>query len=434
MEYLVINGRKRLQGEVNAQGAKNAAVAVISAAVLANDVCIVDNLPNIEDITNLIAAMNDLGIKCRFIDDNCHCLEIDPRNIKNHMAIGSSVTKIRASYYLIGVLLGKYRKAEVAMPGGCNFGNRPIDQHIKGFKALGAEVFVENGLVKAYAEDLIGSSIYLDVVSVGATINIMLAAALAEGTTVIENAAKEPHVVDTANMLNMMGAKIKGAGTDVIRITGVKELKGVEYTIIPDQIEAGTYMIAAAATGGDVTVKNIIPRHMDSLTAKLYEMDCSVMAGDDYIRVIGPERLKATNIKTRAYPGFPTDLQPQMTALLSTAEGTSFITENIWESRFQYVDELKRLGCNITVEGKAAVVEGGGRLTGAEANATDLRAGASLVIAALAAEGRTLIGNVRFIDRGYEDIVGKLAALGADCIRVDTKEQAKKVKFIREIG
>ncbi|MCL2564914.1 MAG: UDP-N-acetylglucosamine 1-carboxyvinyltransferase [Defluviitaleaceae bacterium] len=432
MEYLVINGGKRLQGEVTAQGAKNAAVGVISAAVLANDICIVDNLPNIEDITNLIAAMNDLGIKCRFIDE--HCLEIDPRNIKNHIATGPSVTKIRASYYLIGVLLGKYRKAEVAMPGGCNFGNRPIDQHIKGFKALGAEVFVENGLVKAYAEDLTGTSIYLDVVSVGATINIMLAAALADGTTIIENAAKEPHVVDTANMLNMMGAKIKGAGTDVIRIKGVKELKGVEYTIIPDQIEAGTYMIAAAATGGDVTVKNIIPRHMDSLTAKLCEMDCSVMAGDDYIRVIGPEKLKATNIKTRAYPGFPTDLQPQMTALLSTAEGTSFITENIWESRFQYVDELKRLGCNITVEGKAAVVEGGGRLTGAEASATDLRAGASLIIAALAAEGRTLIGNVRFIDRGYEDIVGKLAALGADCMRVDSKEQAKKVKFMRELG
>jgi len=431
-EYLVINGKKRLSGEVNAQGAKNAAVAVISAAVLANDVCIIDNLPNIEDITSLIAAMNDLGVKCRFIDE--HCLEIDPRNIKGHVATNPSVTKIRASYYLIGVLLGKFGKAEVALPGGCNFGNRPIDQHIKGFKTLGADVYVENGIVKAYADELKGCGVYLDVVSVGATINIMLAAAMAEGTTVIENAAKEPHVVDTANLLNMMGAKIKGAGTDVIRISGVKELKGVEYTIIPDQIEAGTYMIAAAATGGDVTVKNIIPKHMDPLSAKLYEMGCSIKTGDDYIRVVGPERLKATNIKTRAYPGFPTDLQPQMTALLSVAEGTSIITENIWESRFQYVDELKRLGCNITVEGKAAVVEGPVNLTGAESSATDLRAGASLIIAALAAEGRTMIDNVRFIDRGYEDIVGKLAALGADILRVDSKDRAGNIKFLRELG
>ena len=432
MEYLVINGQKKLNGEVSINGAKNAAVAVISAAAMANDICIIDNLPNIEDITSLIDAMNAIGVKCRFIDD--HALEIDPRHMTNHVATNESVRKIRASYYLIGVLLGKYRKAEVAMPGGCNFGSRPIDQHIKGFKALGAEVIVENGLVKAYADELIGTGIYLDVVSVGATINIMLAAAMAEGTTVIENAAKEPHVVDTANFLNMMGANIKGAGTDVIRITGVKELKGVEYTIIPDQIEAGTYMIAAAATGGDVTVRNIIPKHMDPLTAKLYEMNCSVMEGDDYLRVVGSDNLVATNIKTRVYPGFPTDLQPQMTALLCVAEGTGVITENIWESRFQYVDELKRLGCNITVEGKIAIVEGKANLTGAEVSATDLRAGASLIIAALASKGRTVISNVRFIDRGYENIEGKLTALGAEVIRVNSKETAKKIKFLKEIS
>jgi len=432
MGALLINGGNKLCGEVSAQGAKNAAVAVISAAALSGDVCIIDNSPDIEDITNLTAAMNDIGVKCRQTDNNR--LEIDPRSIKNHVATSEAVAKIRASYYLIGVLLGKYRKAEVALPGGCNFGNRPIDQHIKGFKALGADVFVENGIVKAYADELIGANIYLDVVSVGATINIMLAATLAKGTTVIENSAKEPHVVDTANFLNMMGAKVKGAGTDTIRITGVKELRGAKYTIIPDQIEAGTYMIAAAATGGDVIVKNIIPKHMEPLTAKLIEMDCAIMSGDDYLRVKGPEKLKATNIKTRAYPGFPTDLQPQMAALLSVAHGTSFVTENIWENRFQYVDELKRLGCNITVEGKVAVIEGPARLTGAEAFATDLRAGASLIIAALAAEGRTTIGDARFIDRGYEDIVGKLSGIGADIVRIGPDDDAKKIKFIREIG
>ena len=431
MESFLINGGNKLSGDVYAQGAKNAAVAVISAAAMANDICVLDNSPDIEDIANLTAAMNDLGVKCRYIDANR--LEIDPRSIRNHVATSESVAKIRASYYLIGVLLGKYRKAEVALPGGCNFGNRPIDQHIKGFKALGAEVFIENGIVKAYAEELNGANIYLDVVSVGATINIMLAASLAKGITVIENAAKEPHVVDTANFLNMMGAKIKGAGTDTIRITGVKELKGARYTIIPDQIEAGTYMIAAAATGGDITVRNIIPKHMEPLTAKLIEMDCAVMSGDDFIRVRGSDKLRATNIKTRAYPGFPTDLQPQMTALLNLAHGTSFVTENIWESRFQYVDELKRLGCNITVEGKVAVIEGPAKLTGAEAFATDLRAGASLVIAALAAKGRTTIGDVRFIDRGYEDIVGKLASLGADIVRINAKSDSAKIKFLREM-
>jgi len=430
MESLLINGGNKLSGEVYAQGAKNAAVAVISAAALASDICIIDNSPNIEDIVNLTAAMNDLGVKCRHIDNNR--LEIDPRSIRNHVATSESVAKIRASYYLIGVLLGKYRKAEVALPGGCNFGNRPIDQHIKGFKALGANVYVENGIVKAYADELLGANIYLDVVSVGATINIMLAASLAKGNTVIENAAKEPHVVDTANFLNMMGAKIKGAGTDTIRITGVESLNGAQYTIIPDQIEAGTYMIAAAATGGDVTVRNIIPKHMEPLTAKLVEMDCAIKSGDDYIRVIGPEKLKCANIKTGVYPGFPTDLQPQMVALLSVAHGTSLVTENIWESRFQYVDELKRLSCNIKVEGKVAVIEGPGNLTGAEAFATDLRAGASLIIAALAAEGRTIIGDVRFIDRGYEDIVGKFSALGADIARLYSKGDEKNIKFIRE--
>lgn len=430
MESFVINGGQKLKGDVFINGAKNAGVAVIPATVMSSGVCVIDNLPNIEDITSLIEAMRDIGAKCSFCDE--HSIMIDSRSINNYVAIGEPVRKIRASYYLIGALLGRFKKAEVALPGGCNFGNRPIDQHIKGFKALGAEVIIENGIVKAHAKELIGANIYLDVVSVGATINIMLAATFAEGQTVIENAAKEPHIIDTANLLNMMGANIKGAGTDVIRITGVKELKGVEYTIIPDQIEAGTYMIAAAITGGDVTVRNIIPKHMDPLTAKLSEMHCSIFEGDDFIRVVGNSELISTNIKTSAYPGFPTDLQPQMTALLSIAKGTGVITENVWENRFQYIDELKRLGCQVTVEGKVAVIEGGAKLTGSKVNATDLRAGAALVIAALAANGRTEIGNIRFIDRGYESIEEKLASLGANIVRIGEGSTSENISFMKK--
>lgn len=416
LEELIVNGGKRLEGEVFVSGAKNAAVAMIPAAILANDVCVIENLPYIDDVISLADTLNEMGVKCDFLDP--HILRIDSRNLNNFCATYEAVKKIRASYYLLGALLGRYKQAEVAFPGGCNFGTRPIDQHIKGFTALGAEVVVEHGMIKARADKLVGTQIYLDVVSVGATINIMLAAVLAEGTTTIENAAKEPHVVDTANFLNSMGANIKGAGTDVIRIVGVKKLSGTNYMIIPDQIEAGTYMIAGAITRGDVTVHNLIPKHMESVSAKLLEMGVELEEGDDYIRVKAKDRLKAVNIKTLPYPGFPTDLQPQMSALLSIAEGTSIITESVWENRFQYIDELKRLGADIKVEGRVAVIKGVKKLSGAQVSATDLRAGAGLVLAALAAEGKTTINNLQYIDRGYEAIEKKLNAMGAEIIRV----------------
>lgn len=416
LEELIVNGGKRLEGEVFVSGAKNAAVAMIPAAILANDVCVIENLPYIDDVISLADTLNEMGVKCDFLDP--HTLRIDSRNLNNFCATYEAVKKIRASYYLLGALLGRYKQAEVAFPGGCNFGTRPIDQHIKGFTALGAEVVVEHGMIKARADKLVGTQIYLDVVSVGATINIMLAAVLAEGTTTIENAAKEPHVVDTANFLNSMGANIKGAGTDVIRIVGVKKLSGTNYMIIPDQIEAGTYMIAGAITRGDVTVHNLIPKHMESVSAKLLEMGVELEEGDDYIRVKAKDRLKAVNIKTLPYPGFPTDLQPQMSALLSIAEGTSIITESVWENRFQYIDELKRLGADIKVEGRVAIIKGVKKLSGAQVSATDLRAGAGLVLAALAAEGKTTINNLQYIDRGYEAIEKKLNAMGAEIIRV----------------
>lgn len=416
MDKLIITGQRRLKGEVMISGAKNAAVAIIPAAIMADDICIIENLPCIEDVYSLYKTINKIGAKCEFVDR--HTLKIDSRNIANICATYEEVTKIRASYYLLGALLGRYKEAEVALPGGCNFGTRPIDQHIKGFKALGAEVEIVNGIVKAKAKRLIGTPIYMDVVSVGATINIMLAAVLAEGVTTIENAAKEPHVVDTANFLNIMGASIKGAGTDVIRIKGVKKLHGAEYTIIPDQIEAGTYMIAAAITGGDVLVKNIIPKHMDSLTAKLDEMNVKVVEFDDSIQIIADKPLKNVNIKTMSYPGFPTDLQPQIAALLSVCKGTSIITENVWENRFQYIDELKRLGASITVEGRLAVIDGIDAFTGAEVMARDLRAGAAMIVAGLASKGETIIGDVKYIDRGYEDVEDKFGKLGADIRRV----------------
>ncbi len=416
MDYLKINGQKRLCGEVYVNGAKNAAVAIIPAALAANDICVIENLPHIEDVVGLIEAIKKIGAVCEFKDE--HTLVIDSRNVVDYCATYDSVKKIRASYYLLGVLLTRFKKAEVPLPGGCNFGERPIDQHIKGFEALGAKVKTEHGMIKVYADKLVGTNIYLDVVSVGSTINIMLAATCAEGVTTIENAAKEPHIVDTANFLNMMGAQIKGAGTDVIKITGVPKLHGCEYTIIPDQIEAGTYMIASAATAGDITIRNIIPKHMDSLSAKLTEMNCKIIEGDDFIRVIGKDNLNSVHVKTMSYPGFPTDLQPQMTALLSTAKGTGVITETVWENRFQYITELKRLGCKITVDGRVAHIEGESVLTGAEVNATDLRAGAALVVAALAAKGTTTIGNIKYIDRGYETIEQKLKILGADIERV----------------
>ncbi len=415
MSELYIRGGKRLSGDVIINGAKNAAVAILPAALLVDGICEIENLPYIDDVIQLKKAMEDLGAVAQLKDQ--HTLEVDGSTLYNYKATNESVGNIRASYYLIGALLGRFKKAEVAMPGGCNFGVRPIDQHIKGFEALGAKVKVENGMIKAYADRLVGTKIYLDVVSVGATINVMLAATLAEGTTTIENSAKEPHVVDVANFLNKMGANIKGAGTDVIRIKGVEKLNGGKYSTIPDQIEAGTYMIAAAITGGDVYVRNIIPEHMYSVSLKMMEMGIEIEEGDDYIRVIAPKTLKSTNVKTLPHPGFPTDLQPQMAVLLSVAEGTSTMIEGVWDNRFQYMDELKKTGAKITVEGRMAVVEGVKDLSGAKVSATDLRAGAALVIAGLRAVGQTQIQNVKYIDRGYEAIEQKLKELGADIER-----------------
>lgn len=420
MEYITITGQNRLVGTVPVNGAKNAAVAIIPAAIASGGICVIDNLPHIEDVTILTNAVRSLGVICEFKDE--HTLMIDSRNLTGCSATYDSVKNMRASYYLLGALLGRFKHAEVPLPGGCNFGTRPIDYHLKGFEALGAHCHIEHGMVKASADRLIGTTIYLDMASVGATINIMLAAVYAEGVTQIENAAKEPHVVDTANFLNKIGANIKGAGTDIIRITGVDKLTGGEYTIVPDQIEAGTYMMASAITGGDVTVANIIPKHLDSLTAKLTEMGCKIVEGDDSIRVIADGELQSCNIKTMFYPGFPTDLQPQMTALLCMAKGTSVISETVWEHRFQYVNELKRLGANITVEGRIAVIEGICDLTGAQVTATDLRAGAALVIAGLAAKGETVIGNVKYLDRGYEQFEHKFRALGADIRRIELPE------------
>ncbi|MDR1538397.1 MAG: UDP-N-acetylglucosamine 1-carboxyvinyltransferase [Clostridiales bacterium] len=425
MDRIVINGQKKLSGVVHINGAKNAAVAIIPAAIAANGVCVIENLPKIEDVSILADALRSIGMVCEFQDSDSHILRIDSTNLTKYEMTYDLARNMRASYYLLGALLGRFKKAVVPLPGGCNFGARPIDQHIKGFEALGAHIRQEHGMLIAEADRLTGSNIYLDMASVGATINIMIAAVFAEGTTVIENSAKEPHVVDTANFLNMLGANIKGAGTDTIRIQGIHSLHGCEYQIIPDQIEAGTYMIASAITGGDVTIQNIIPKHMDSLSAKLIEMNCIIEEGDDYIKVIGDRPLHGVNIKTMVYPGFPTDLQPQMTALLCCAKGTSVITETVFDNRFQYMTELKRLGCDVTVEGRVAVIEGESCLTGAEVRATDLRAGAALVIAGLAARGTTTISNVKYIDRGYENIESKLKDLGADVSRITVPDDVR---------
>ena len=417
MDKLIVQGRKRLVGEVNISGAKNAAVAVIPAAIMAEGVSVLENLPRIEDVNNLCHTIEKLGGTCTYLD-NGHTLKIDCDKGTAHCATFEEVQKIRASYYFLGAMLARYKKAEVALPGGCNFGVRPIDLHLKGFRALGATVEEGNGMVCAYADRLVGTSIYMDQVSVGATINIMLAASMAEGVTTIENAAKEPHVVDTANYLNMMGANIKGAGTDVIRIKGVEKLHGAQYTIIPDQIEAGTYMIAAVITGGDVLVKNIIPKHMDSLTAKLDEMNVTIEEHDDSIRVTANRPLHCANVKTMSYPGFPTDLQPQIAALLSVCQGQSVITENVWDNRYQYIDELRKMGAQVQIDGRIARIDGIPRLTGANVSATDLRAGAAMILAALAAEGESVIDGVKYIDRGYEEVEHKFNALGADITRV----------------
>lgn len=416
LDKLVINGQKPLNGEVYISGAKNAAVAVIPAALLVEGTCRIENIPNIKDVKIITDLLVKLGAKLKHEDNNS--ITIDAMEVNSYKAEYEMVKSMRASYYLLGALLGRFKNAEVALPGGCDFGFRPMDQHIKGFEALGAKVAIEHGVVKVRADKLVGAQIYLDVVSVGATINLMLAAVRAEGITTIENAAKEPHVVDVANFLNAMGANVKGAGTDVIKIKGVESLRGGgTYSIIPDQIEAGTFMIAAAATGGDVTVKNLIPKHMESLTAKLMEMNVKIVEGEDWIRVIGTDKITKVNIKTLPYPGFPTDLHPPIAVLLCLAEGTSTITEGVWDLRFQYIDELKRMGANIKVEGRIAVIEGVPELSGAPINATDLRAGAAMVIAALVARGTSEIHNVKYIDRGYENIEEKFRNLGADVRR-----------------
>lgn len=415
LEKYIIMGGKRLTGSVTVSGAKNAAVAVIPAALLVEGTCRIENVPHIKDVDVIIDIMKHLGAKIKKTDYNV--LEIDCEKIKSFTAPYEMTKKMRASYYLIGALLGRFNHAEVPPPGGCDFGSRPIDMHIKGFEALGAKVNIDKGIIEAHATRLGPAQIFMDIVSVGATINIMLAAVLANGTTIIENAAKEPHVVDVANFLNAMGANVRGAGTDVIKIKGVAKMTGGTYTIIPDQIEAGTFMVAAAATSGDVLIKNVIPKHLESITAKLAEMDVNVEEYDDSIRVWRDGPLQKANIKTMPYPGFPTDLQPQTVALLSTAQGTSIVTESVWENRYQYVDELRRLGARISVDGKVAVIEGVKRLSGAPVMATDLRAGAGMVIAALMAEGITQVHELMHIDRGYENLEQKLKSLGAQIVR-----------------
>ena len=431
MTKYIVQGGHPLFGEVRISGAKNAAVAIIPAALLVDGVCRIENIPQISDVTALLKILEQLGANVRFL--NRSDVEIDCRHIATTQVSQELAHKIRASYYLIGALLGRFGEAEVSMPGGCNFGGvRPIDQHVKGFAAMGAEVREGDFIcAKASGDRMKGANVYLDVVSVGATMNIMMAAALADGTTVIENAAKEPHIVDLANFLNSMGANIKGAGTDTIRIFGVDKLHGGTYAIIPDQIEAGTYMAAVAACGGQVLVRGIIPKHMDCISAKLMEMGVSVEENDDTLLVRRSEPLQKANVKTLPYPGFPTDMQPQIAAVLSLAQGTSLVTEGVYgANRFKYVDELKRLGAHIQVDGKVAVIEGVDQLVGAPIQACDLRAGAALVIAGLAAKGTTELSCVQYIERGYEDLVGKLRAVGADIAMVDVPEESEAESHI----
>ncbi|MCU6762933.1 UDP-N-acetylglucosamine 1-carboxyvinyltransferase 2 [uncultured Roseburia sp.] len=427
MDQYVIKGGIPLNGKVEIGGAKNAALPILAAAVMTDETVVIDNLPNVRDINVLLQAIQEIGAKVERTGE--HSVKINGSFIHDISVDNEFIKKIRASYYLLGALLGKYKKAEVALPGGCDIGSRPIDLHQKGFRALGAEVEIRGGLISVKAENLRGSHIYLDKVSVGATINIMMAAAMAEGKTVIENAAKEPHVVDVANFLNCMGANIRGAGTDVIRIEGVEKLHKTEYSIIPDQIEAGTFMFAAAATRGDVTVLNVIPKHLEATTAKLLEVGCRVEEGDDYVRVVAPEQLKHTQVTTLPYPGFPTDMQPQMGVVLGISQGISTITESIFENRFRYVDELTKMGAAIKVESNIAIISGVHRYTGARVSAPDLRAGAALVIAGLSAEGITVVDDIFYIERGYEALEKKFMALGARIERVSSEKEIQKFKL-----
>lgn len=427
MEQYIMKGGSPLAGEVTISGAKNAALGILAASIMTDDDVLIENLPDVRDINVLLEAIEKIGARVKRTDR--HTVRINAGQIRRVSVDDEYIRKIRASYYFIGALLGKYKSAEVPLPGGCNIGSRPIDQHLKGFRALGARVEVEKGAVVAHAIDLVGSHIYLDVVSVGATINIMMAATLAEGETIIENPAKEPHVVDVANFLNSMGANVKGAGTDVIRIRGVKRLHGTEYSIIPDQIEAGTFMCAAAITRGDVMVQNVIPKHLEAISAKLIELGCEVTEFDEAVRVVGRPRHRHTDIKTLPYPGFPTDMQPQMAVTLALTTGTSMITESIFENRFKYVDELTRMGGNIKVEGNVAVIDGVKGFTGAQVLSPDLRAGAALVLAGLAAEGFTVVEGIGYIQRGYECFEEKLQKLGAVIEMIDSDKEVNKFRL-----
>lgn len=426
MNKYIICGGKPLYGSVEISGAKNAAVAILPATLLVDGVCRIENIPQISDVTLILNILQELGADVRSI--NRTTVEIDCSHVRNALVPNELARKIRASYYLIGALLGRFGSAQVALPGGCDFGGRPIDQHIKGFAAMGADVDVKNGMIQATtpAGRLTGSTIYMDIVSVGATMNLIIAGTLAAGTTIIENAAKEPHIVDLANFLNSMGASIMGAGTDVIKIRGVDHLSGGSYSIIPDQIEAGTYMAAVTAAGGEVLVKNVIPKHLECISAKLIEMGAEIEEHDDSILIRRNGSLQRTNVKTLPYPGFPTDMQPQVAVCLCMAQGTSVLTEGVWDNRYRYVDELRRMGAKIQVDGKVAVIEGGSQLTGAAVEACDLRAGAALVIAGLAAQGTTEIGQIRHIERGYEDIVHKLTGIGGDIRLVVVPDEEKK--------
>ncbi len=424
MEQYIIKGGNPLVGEVEICGAKNAALGILAASLMTDEPVLIENLPDVSDTNVLIQAIESIGAHVEYKDR--HTVRINAGAINSLIVESSYIKKIRASYYMLGALLGKYKSAAVALPGGCNIGSRPIDQHIKGFKAMGAGVKISHGLISAEAERLVGSHIYLDVVTVGATINIMLAACLAEGKTIIENAAKEPHVVDVANFLNSMGANIKGAGTDIIRISGVQKLHGTTYSIIPDQIEAGTFMFAAAITKGDIMIRNVIPKHLESISAKLIEMGCEIEEFDDQLRVVAAKRLKKTHVKTLPYPGFPTDMQPQIVAALASAEGTSVVTESIFENRFRYVDELTKMGALIKVEGNSAIIEGVNKLTGAVIQAPDLRAGAALVLAALSAEGESVVDDIVYIERGYEDFHIKLRNLGASIEKLEGERDLRR--------
>ena len=430
MEQYVIKGGNPLYGEVEIGGAKNAALAILAAAIMTDETVTIDNLPNVRDINVLLQAIEEIGAHVERVD--IHKVKINGSFIRGVNVDNEFIRRIRASYYLIGALLGKYKHAEVALPGGCDIGSRPIDLHMKGFRSMGADIDIAHGLVIARAKELKGTHIYMDKVSVGATINIMMAAAMADGKTVIENAAKEPHVVDVANFLNSMGANIRGAGTDVIRIVGVEKLHATEYSVIPDQIEAGTFMFAVAAAGGNVLVKNVIPKHLEATTAKLLEVDCQVEEFDDSVRVISDGHLRHTQVTTLPYPGFPTDMQPQMAVLLGIAEGTSTVTESIFENRFKYVDELTRMGADIKVESNIAIISGVKRYTGARVNAPDLRAGAALVIAGLAAEGITVVDDIYYIQRGYEALEEKLTKIGAKIARVEDEKELQK--FILKVS